>query len=100
MSDLDKKQESILQAWRRGEQVSGWVGEFGPANALSMAVDSEPTSKAIIDTALNGDLDCSVADVIRQSVSKVARELAAFHLGHKSISDAEEAMKEKDCEQA
>lgn len=92
MSDLDKKQDSILQAWRRGDLVKGWAGEFGPASALSMATDSESVSKAIIDTALNGDLDCSVADIIRQAVSKVARELAAFHLGYKRLSEAEEAM--------
>ena len=98
MNELDIQQKTILDAWRRGEQVSGWIGEFGPANALSMAVDSEPTSKAIIDTALNGDLDCSVADIIRQAVSKVARELAAYHMGYKRLSEAEEAMKEKDGE--
>ena len=91
MNDLDKKQESILQAWRRGDLVKGWAGEFGPSHALSMATSSESVSKLIIDTALNGDLDCSVADVIRQAVSKVARELAAFHLGYKSLSEAEES---------
>ena len=98
MNKLDQKQKAILDAWRRGEQVSVWAGEFGPANALSMAVDSESTSKAIIDTALNGDLDCSVADIIRQAVSKVARELAALHLGYKNLSEAESATKERDGE--
>ena len=98
MSELDDRQNVILQAWDHNELVIGHNGgEFGIQQAMANAVSSKFVSQTLFDAAFCEDGYCGnvCAETIEQAVRRVARELAAAHMGYPYLSDCEEATKEK-----
>lgn len=91
MSELDDRQESILDAWKKGQVVTGFrKGEFGIQHAMMNAVTG-PLAKEIAEGALVCDPEG--AEPLTSGIRLVARELAASHMGYPYLPDAEAAMK-------
>jgi len=98
MNELDKRQKEILEAWKRGESVKGWGGEFGIENALINAVSGEH-SKIIAKSTQSADF-ATLGLWINRAILTIARELAAFQMGYAYLDDAEYEMKENACNNA
>ena len=94
MSELNDRQNVILQAWAKNEMVIGYNGgEFGIEHAMMNAVIGVH-AKEISKSMFENDHD-NAGDSLHEGVKVVARELASAHMGYPYLSDAEEAMKEK-----
>ena len=98
MSELDDRQNVILQAWAHNELVLGHNGgEFGIEHAMMNAVTGE-SSKYISDALFHQRSHIGAGCALDHAVRLVARELAAAHMGYPYLSDCEAAMKEKEGE--
>jgi len=93
MSELDQRQQVILESWKRGELVKGHSVEIGIESAMMDAVSVGNNASVIYRLMCADKPAIQPIDVLDSAIKLVAREIAARQMGYPYLMDAEEAEK-------